>query len=355
LFKDERGIALPLALIVMLVVSLLGVSLWQYSMTDNIQVTRQDNQMKAYYIARSGAESTASWMKHNNGNSLLGKTSAGNAFGDGSYTVRVNEGPGNRVYVESIATVNGVSETVKLAMRKVSYFGAGEALFDNAVYASSVVILGGNVNILGNVQSGGTLTINGNAVSINGTFGIKKMDYPEAIFPDGLTNALPFNLDIGNKATTNIFDGQRYGSVKTKSDLIFTPNGNTMVVRMSKLETQNAAIKVNGPGRVLLYIDDLLDLKGDVLCSPEQFLVFAAPGAVVSLPKGNSQFNGYVYGPGCNLDFSGTQNFRGAIIAGTAHTSGNTSIGYTILNPGQKILADNLEFAPSFDIDHWVN
>ncbi len=52
---NKRGAALPIVLMVMLVLGLLGVSLWQYSMADTLQVSRDIKHMQAHYVARAGA------------------------------------------------------------------------------------------------------------------------------------------------------------------------------------------------------------------------------------------------------------------------------------------------------------
>ncbi len=54
--KNEKGFALPLALVVMLVITLLGTALWTYSTSDTIQVAYARDKMQSHYVARSGAE-----------------------------------------------------------------------------------------------------------------------------------------------------------------------------------------------------------------------------------------------------------------------------------------------------------
>lgn len=47
---------MPLAIIVMVVLTLLGTALWHYSMTDVKHIAMEESRMQAYYLARSGAE-----------------------------------------------------------------------------------------------------------------------------------------------------------------------------------------------------------------------------------------------------------------------------------------------------------
>lgn len=53
---NEKGWAMPLVLTVMVVVTLLGTALWQYSMTDLKHVSIEEKRMQAHYLARSGAQ-----------------------------------------------------------------------------------------------------------------------------------------------------------------------------------------------------------------------------------------------------------------------------------------------------------
>lgn len=53
--RNEKGAAMAVALMVMLVLTLFGTALWQYSMADTIQVARSEDKLQAHYLARSGA------------------------------------------------------------------------------------------------------------------------------------------------------------------------------------------------------------------------------------------------------------------------------------------------------------
>jgi hypothetical protein len=56
MFKNDKGSAMPVALLVMLVLTVLGTALWQYFMADTLQVARAGQQMQSYYLSRSGVE-----------------------------------------------------------------------------------------------------------------------------------------------------------------------------------------------------------------------------------------------------------------------------------------------------------
>jgi hypothetical protein len=355
MINNSKGAALPLAVITMLVVSLLGAGLWQYSTSDTIQVARQENKMKAFYIARSGAEATAQWMAKpgNNGEALVGQTSSSNTFEDGTYIVKVIDAPENRVIIESTATVNGVPTQVALLLRRVTSFTEGSPMFENAIFGTELVVIGGTTTVDGNVESGGTLSVVGN-VTINGddkvTLG---KTYPDEPFPEDLTYVGDFVQKTGAPSTHAINQGW-YGTIDTNNrTLTFTPNGGTLRVRLDTLQTRNTDIEVIGEGNVIVYVESTFDHKGSVICSPNQFLVYLAPGSTASLPKGNMEFNGFLYGPNATVIFDGTQNFHGAIIAGKVYTHGTTGIYYN-LPDGDNIISDG-ETVSSFETVHWLS
>ena len=61
--QNEKGFAVPLALMVMLVLVLLGTALWYYSTSETLQVARAEQDMKAHYLARSGMDITQETLR----------------------------------------------------------------------------------------------------------------------------------------------------------------------------------------------------------------------------------------------------------------------------------------------------
>ncbi|MCG8400915.1 MAG: hypothetical protein MJA84_04885, partial [Firmicutes bacterium] len=84
--KNENGWALPTVLMVMLVVTLLGTALWQYSVAENLQVTKNEKQMQARYLARAGVEAVRdAWLDSSLGNKPTGKVETVYLMLDGTF------------------------------------------------------------------------------------------------------------------------------------------------------------------------------------------------------------------------------------------------------------------------------
>ncbi len=55
-FKNEKGIAMGMAIIIGLVITVSGIVLWQVSTNDTLQVERDENSTQAFFYAKSGVE-----------------------------------------------------------------------------------------------------------------------------------------------------------------------------------------------------------------------------------------------------------------------------------------------------------
>lgn len=136
MLRNEKGFVMPLALMVMFVVSLLGIALWQYSMTDTLQVTNELERMQAYYLAKSGADITMKILVTRSGelNNMpfylygdLNNLNVVYGIYDGSrnnsqiVVTVVSEGS-NKGKISSIGNINGVINKVEFAF---NYNAAG--------------------------------------------------------------------------------------------------------------------------------------------------------------------------------------------------------------------------------------
>ncbi len=381
LVKNEKGVAMPLVLVILLVFTFLGTSLWQYSMTDTLQVARAESNMKAFYIARSGAEATAAWMKdkNNSGSSLIDKVAPSNTLGDGTYTVEVNKedpsDPNNkRVIVKSTATVNGVSVQSAILLSQSSAFAPGDYLTGNTIVGTSKVIINGSPTIEGVIETDDIFNPS-NAATIGGVTPLDG-DYPNIMFPsaipgtDGyLANANPYNLDI--KTSNYSIPEGKYGKIETNNNnVIFDTTSGDLRIWVDTFETKNNGhIQVTGPGRVLIFVNNSITLRGDVnykieeddkgkeiavAGNPQELIIFAAPDSTVSLLKGNMIFAGHVYGPESIINFQGAQDFLGTMVGETVTVGGTVGVSGN-LTEGDLIVADDFDFITGFEVVHYFS
>jgi len=173
--KDETGLAFPLVLIVVLVLTILGVTLYTFSRTETSQVLLDENKMKAHYIARSGAHAVAGYIIENPGETIINSegqevpvldalAEAGESeqysFAGGYYRVEVgkvnNDNNGDeddnkeKYVVKSTGTYNNVSQRIEVTVENVGVSGA--------LYANKITVTGGGGAevIGGDIIAGGT-------------------------------------------------------------------------------------------------------------------------------------------------------------------------------------------------------
>lgn len=72
--KNRKGFALPIVLIVMVILGILFISITRIAQTNTIQVTIQEDNLRAYYLARSGIDiAYAALMEEKDGELKINK------------------------------------------------------------------------------------------------------------------------------------------------------------------------------------------------------------------------------------------------------------------------------------------
>ena len=333
--------ALPLALIVMVVLLLMGTALWQYSMADTIQVARDENRMKAYYLARSGAATTGAYIIKNpsEADNLIYQQSQSQptSLGDGTFRVNVY-GTTDHVVIEGIGEVAGIEQKAVLNLKKVS-------VLEQYVLAGNGINLGGAVSVVGDMllpaAMAGLHHWSGN-VSHDGDIVYEDLDFPEVVFPD-LPAGSPYHISLGaNNRTGTLVPGHRYGNVYLGPHSLLTMklgnNPNTIYpVRMDILDlaNHNARLTLEGDGIAYLYLREFKGRgSGFFIEGNASVVLFLEPGGAFDL-HGTPSFMGMVYGPSATVNLGGGSTFKGSIVANEITSTGNVSIEYISLHaPG---------------------
>src|SRR5690554_3255670 len=102
--SGKQGSVLISVLVIMLVVTILGLTLISISMSDMLHAARQETNTEAYYIARSGADAIAAHLIQNPADIPLfisyGEQEA--ELGKGSFVVAVKEEADGTIIIESV-------------------------------------------------------------------------------------------------------------------------------------------------------------------------------------------------------------------------------------------------------------
>ncbi|KAB2951649.1 hypothetical protein F9B85_11485 [Heliorestis acidaminivorans] len=319
---NQKGAALPLALVIVFVLLLFGTALAQYSNTDAIHVAHNEKSMKAYYIARSAADALAAHII-NDSNELdklveATKVKEGTgALGEGTFYVSVTNH--NGIEIQAKGTVGDVTKNVILSV-------VPRNLFDSTIYGHDSVNVGAGAFVEGDVVSGGLITVGNNATIKGETDSYASTEFPAVNFPTSTEDLIHYDNQV------KLLD--------KKEPLIFNTgnSGEQLKVLMDKeLIVNNGKIEVTGDGVLLLYLKEGASIFGEVSGKPNQIFLFCAPNKEITLQTGKNIFNGYIYAPDATVTYK-SGIFTGAIIAGKVNISANGDVYYA----GGGIAPDNI-------------
>ncbi|MDY6826370.1 MAG: hypothetical protein SVV67_04225 [Bacillota bacterium] len=396
LLKNESGLAMPLVMIVMVVLTLLGIALWNYSTSELNQSVREEKRARAYYIARAGAESMGRHIMVNPDileeipeiNDIITSENIDFDIANfdpdladdihvGELLVTMEKVDENRVMITGIGTVDDINQDVSLILET-------QEPFDGVVYSLGSMDFHQHVYLEGDIVSGGKVNPPTNFV------GTIKED-TQIVFPPPDPDFTPVpnyteNLTIKNNETVIITETPTAAYEK-----INIKNGGTMVVdavgasgpihlEVKDFDMNNGSflqlnvdannsivivadtmilkdVKLTGSGTAYIYVRSSLNVQtphADI--APEAYLVvYLDQGAMMEL-QANSQFEGLLYGPEATVEVGGNADFTGAMIVEQLKGSGGgSSIGAADTDIIKKYSWDILDIDyGGYWMVHWV-
>lgn len=316
--KKNSGSALVTVLVVMMIMMVLGTSILSLSVNENRFAKSNENQLQAYYVARSGAQAIAEYMIQDGGAnaaSLIGKTSDVNSqVGGGTFQVTVAEEVAtNSVIITSVGNYEGKKETVKVRLAK-----SNVSLFDNAILALKEI----------EANNGQGTVITGSVSSMGG---ISLIDLNKAVATNGINPPPDITLPtIVPPATYHTVLGNQ-----TAALTINVTGGETKNVFAQSLNFKNGGLTVSGNGVVHLYVQGniTLDTKGFLTAGNDAQLYVYVIGAdtTITLQGCGSSNNVGIYAPNSILTWESAQPgsiFNGLIICEEAILKNNLDIQY---------------------------
>ena len=155
MFKNhnEQGSALLLTIIITMILLVLGGALASFSLMERGQVGRDEADLKAYYIARSGADLMAQAIieKPEEYDTVKGQTSNEVHFNEGYFTAKAEDHPSG-VRVSSTGVVGNRKRTVSIILEKENAAPG----FEHAVYSKTGILINAGANIEGDIATSRT-------------------------------------------------------------------------------------------------------------------------------------------------------------------------------------------------------
>lgn len=395
--KSEKGFAMPLVLIVLIVLTLLGIALWNYSMSELNHSVREEKRARAYYIARAGAESVArdlindpsplteipeigdQMISNSNDEEFVEFVSDGNKVG--GIKVEMKRITAESVEITGTGEVDGVMQSVSILLETMEQF-------DGVVYSLGSLDFQSGVTLNGDVVSGGKVKLPNN---FNGTlkedtvitFPVHEFTkIPEyegvltvakddnLIIPDDIENSNNNNINNGennddengdNNDIANVIYVGPYQKIYIghSATLVLDAKGGPLTVETKILEMHNNAkmlelktvkgndltlivdeldlkkLKVTGNGKAYIYVRSMMNVQTPHADVDDQALLIVRldKGCIMEM-QANSNFEGLVYGPEAVVEIAGNADFYGAMIVEQLKGSGGS---FTIGSAGTII------------------
>lgn len=436
--KKKKGYSLALVLIITSILLVLLAVSGTIMVSEAKQSIFQQKKTQAHYIARAGASAAGKWLTSMSSaeledfNSLTFPLhSNAQSFNEGLFEITIDKNAGGLVIEARGKVPNGknsdgsqlyVTDTVKLVL---SAKESSISEFDVALFGNRSIDLSGGADIYGDIginnTESGSVSIDGGA-SINGTVYIpnggnpdlivstsrwtskpeikhfvSNKNYPSPVlpqFPDGLPVRASITLRGNNSAVINSDGYYESITIQANNTLTIDAANGDRVIRINELDVQQGIIKINGSGKVILYIDNLISLKGTINSdgNAEQLVLYCdnidsfkiaggtsingslyfgntdlniSGGAVINgdiVTAGDSvNFSGgsytdpkVIYAPNANINISGGAVIDGAIIGNSISASGGSTVKLTepVVEIQVPIITENSSDS-GYELDYW--
>lgn len=385
--KCEKGMAMPLVLMILLVLGLLGGAIFYYSTSEMNLAARDERIAQSQLLARSGAESLArTIMRETEILDMVPDQGSYVEFDTNFETLEIGEldvimerTSSKQVIITGIGRVGGVEQRVSIILE------TSEA-FDGLIYSKGSLDFNEDMDVTGgDIASGGKITWSGNPDPPEGfeynLYEDTLIEFPDHTFPEPQELFPPPDdiLNVNNnvdpvlivaspeKAYSQIaFANNRKGMIidATGNPIILETIDFDMPPRAGKLEiitrenndimlvVTNITLRdleISGDGIVYLYVRESITIQTPhaeaIITDPlAQFIVYLEKDANMTF-VGNSQFEGLIYGPKANVAFDSNVKFEGAMIVEQLVGSfdGNMTIGGDQAAMHRKFIWDILE------------
>ena len=340
--KNRKGGTLAFLLIIMAVFTILGTVALRIAVAENNFSIRHENKIQAYYLARTGAQSIATYMirdPHGDANDLINKASdVPDEYMGGTINISVNQlEPSKEVEIISVGEFRGVTQEVKIRMVK-SPTGVG-GIFKHAIAAVKDITAsnqgGTNINIIGSVVTKeGSISLPSGVVITEGSSVDPTLYFPPIVPPATYDLQYKF-IDLEkNKDTITLSSGATVGKEVT------TTAGTPLRIRVGspttsgKIEIKNNTYDVVGNGIVHMYVYGDIDIQTQGsfnVASTAKLYIYVIGERTVKLSGRGAQNNIYLYAPDSHIMWNNAQpdnKFYGSIVGRTVELHNQILIEY---------------------------
>lgn len=382
---NQRGSVLIVVLIVAVTLALVGATLGSIAINDQRQAARQQRNNESFYLARSGAEAVASFLLSNQEliKDYIGQEDVVE-LGNGSFKVKVLEGPNNTILIESTGLVGKFSEKVTLSLIG-GETGAYLPIFDMALFTDGAINLERGAKIYGRVGTNTTapnsvrldnssthlifgdcyIGVGGNIGSVFPSYhrvdgNVSNLDeprtYPMPAFPEFPTLPTRPNIKTNwDNASPLITEDGYYDTITIDQNYeVRIDVGDKDTIRRIRVRDFNGVqgrLLLEGEGKLQLYVDERFHIKGyfnggQNWGNPDQAIIFYKSQSDFSL-HGETQVYASLYAMYENPDNAKVQFTQGANLYGSVFTNASK----VLINGGSNRNYVRVFYAPYADFE----
>jgi hypothetical protein len=355
---NERGAAMLIALSLLFMMALMGVSAIQTSSVDMSITDNYKQDARSFYIAEAGLEHACAILRDSSGwRTGLSEIN----LGGGSYSVRVLDedslaGLDDTVLVISTGTRSGAVSMVQVklattnpwrwaAFADSSFELGGNTLTDSydsdsGTYASTRRNEGGDIGSNGHVDIYGTADIYGDA----STSSPGEMDITGAAVVTGDTTSLAPEQQFDPVTTSDINAAKAVNAAPAglSGNYVFNSGTKSLEVKPNKTMTLSGGtyyfssmdlkgtVNVQSGETVKIYIDGDISMNSQANVNmggaPKQLQIYSKGGNVTF--NGGGNIKALLYAPDSEFSFTGHAELYGSFIMGEASNAGGSGFHY---------------------------
>jgi type II secretory pathway pseudopilin PulG len=393
MIKNEKGFALLLVLVTMLIMAVLGTVLISVSTSQVKEAVKQQDRIQAHYLAYYGAQATVDWIL--SGNIVPEGSSNTVTLDNGSFAINVDTSNQDQLLITAQGTVNSYSETVNVLLTKQGGGSSGEFPFptDMAIFAigqgtqsNPAIKLTGSSKIIGG--DAGTNSTGANSVQFDSSTLLEGGDlyigpggdpaavvqqgnnqsgnlsggsiipleaervYPSPTFPDfpnNLSNRGNFSTPWVSGEYYLINDDGQYGTISATSNRTITidMDGGDRVIRTGTLNISQGHINLINVGensRLTLYVESSFSLGGSSTIndggSVGNVMMYYKGLSTPNL-AGDTRYVGNYFAESAGISIGGSNGIVGHIIA----------MGNSVTVTGDARMLTRVLYAPNAHVE----
>jgi len=316
--KKRRGVALILALIIIVILFLLGRAAFIHSLTENQAFQRTENSLKAFWLAEAGLSKASYEILQNN------ITNTTRSFANGTFAYNISVIGADNYIIEARGNFRNTTRSIKTKVSRNVNPSRPNNFYDFALYCAGDLFEGnGNWRIDGNVTYALNFSQSGNPGTINGS-----------VIKDPSINPL-FELNFDYLKSISISQGNYHNSSSLNGPFPtgFWYNQTQLIPNVVYLEGDLVLTGNTKTGGLFIT-------RGEVICNETE----ANETNYNSSLAGTVRIDGIIYTPG-KFTMKGTADIIGGVFSGqTAILSGNPHIIYnaTYMEAVKNIKADTI-------------